>query len=141
MNSTLKAELLVEGFAEGQVCYLDEPLSFSGGLNSGTGRVTERWHPQFDAILTGKVLVMPSGRGSSSGSAVLAEALRRGTGPCAIVLSERDGLVSAGAIVSNDLYDQNCPVVLVSHEDRVKLVDGKTVRVEASMTSSAIQFL
>ena len=43
-------------------------------------------HPQRGASVTGRILVMPSGRGSSSSSYVLAEAIRAGTAPAAIVL-------------------------------------------------------
>ncbi|MEZ5801729.1 MAG: DUF126 domain-containing protein [Nitratireductor sp.] len=48
--------------------------------------IIDRWHPQHGQSMRGKVLLMASGRGSSSGSAVLAEAIRLGTGPVAIVL-------------------------------------------------------
>ena len=78
----------------------------AGSLTDGT--------PKYGAVVSGKVLVMRAGRGSSSGSAVLAEALRRGTGPAAILLSERDGIVAAGAIVASRLYGVSCPVFLVS---------------------------
>jgi uncharacterized protein len=127
---TIAAEVLVAGRNEGETLVLDEPLSFSGGLDSATGRVTDRWHPQNGVIVSGKVLVMRAGRGSSSGSAVLAEALRRGTGPAAILLSERDGIVAAGAIVASRLYGVSCPVFLVSADDR--LIAAKSFRLRLS---------
>ena len=64
--------------------------------------------------MTGRVLVMPSGRGSSSSSSVLAESLRLGTGPAAIVLSEPDVIISVGAMAASALYGVVCPVVGVS---------------------------
>ena len=77
----MKAVTLVPGTAEGEVFVLAEPLSFWGGLDATTGEIIDRWHPQSGAILTGRMLLMESGRGSSSGSSVLAEAIRAGTGP------------------------------------------------------------
>ena len=56
---------------------------------------------------------MRAGRGSSSGSSVLAEAIRLGTGPAGIVLLTRDAIVTVGAMVAAELYGKECPVVLV----------------------------
>ena len=67
---------------------LDEPLSFWGGLDPETGTIVEVSHPQRGRSVAGRILVMPSGRGSSSSATVLAEAIRRGTGPAGIVLGE-----------------------------------------------------
>ena len=61
--------------------------------------------------------MMPAGRGSSGGSASLAEALRLGAGPAAILLLERDAIVIVGAIVAAELYGRECPVVLASKGD------------------------
>ena len=52
----------------------------------------------------GRILVMRAGRGSSSGSSVLAEAIRAGTAPAAIVLAERDAILAVGAMVAAELY-------------------------------------
>ena len=68
--------MLIAGEARGTVLALDEPLSFWGGFDAETGTVIDRAHPQVGASLAGRVVVMPFGRGSSSGSSVLAEAIR-----------------------------------------------------------------
>ena len=67
--------------------------------------------PSWGSRVTGRVLVMPSGRGSSSSSSVLAESLRLGTGPAAIVLSEPDVIIAVGAMAAFELYGVVCPVV------------------------------
>ena len=103
----------VKGRAEGEVLVLDEPLSFWGGVDPRTGKVTDPHHPQQGEIISGKVLVMPSGRGSSSSSSVLAEAIRVGTAPAAVVLREPDAIVVLGAIVARELYGATLPVVAV----------------------------
>ena len=64
----------------GLALVLDEPLSFWGGLDPATGALIDTHHPQRGATVAGRVLVMPSGRGSSSSSYVLAEAIRAGHG-------------------------------------------------------------
>src|SRR6185437_7030114 len=75
------AVTLVPGAASGPVLRLDEPLSFWGGLDAATGTIVDRLHPQRGKNVAGRILMMPAGRGSSSGSATLAEALRLGKGP------------------------------------------------------------
>jgi predicted aconitase with swiveling domain len=93
---------------------LERPLSFWGGYDPATGLIIDRAHPQHGESLAGKVVFMPHGRGSGSSSAVLAEALRLGTGPAGIVLAEPDQILVTGALVARLLYDISCPVVLGS---------------------------
>ena len=57
---------------------------------------------------------MPSGRGSSSSSSVLAEAIRAGTAPAAIVLGEADPILALGAIVARELFGTTIPVVVTA---------------------------
>jgi len=105
---------MVPGVAQGDVLCLDEPLSFWGGLDPGTGRIIDRHHPQLDESVVGRVLVMPSGRGSSSASSALCEAIRAGTGPAAIVMAEPDEIIALGAVVADELYGRLVPVVVLA---------------------------
>ena len=108
----LEGRAMVPGAAQGDVLCLDEPLSFWGGLDPETGRITDRHHPQLDEYVVGRVLVMPSGRGSSSASSALCEAIRAGTGPAAIVMAEPDEIIALGAVVADELYGRLVPVVV-----------------------------
>jgi len=103
---------LVPGEATGPVLALEAPLSFWGGIDPANGRVVDVHHPQLGASVTGTILVMPAGRGSSSSSSVLAEAIRAGTAPAAVVLAEPDAIVALGAIVARELYGVAVPVVV-----------------------------
>ena len=109
-----EARTLVAGEATGPALVLTEPLSFWGGIDPATGDVIDPHHPQHGANVRGTVLVMPGGRGSSSSSSVLAEAIRAGVGPAAIVLAEPDPIVALGAVVARELYGSTVPVVLGS---------------------------
>lgn len=120
---------LVAGTAEGPALVLDEPLSLWGGLDPGTGEIVDVRHPQRGANVTGRVLVMPSGRGSSSSSSVLAEAIRAGTAPAAIVLGEADPILPLGAIVARELYRTVVPIVVVTNET---IRSGEVVKVRAA---------
>ena len=89
---------------------LDEPLSFWGGIDPATGVITDQHHPQRGVSLAGKVVVMPSGRGSSSSSSVLAEAVRAGMAPAAILLGRADPIVALGVLVARELYGRGPPL-------------------------------
>jgi predicted aconitase with swiveling domain len=92
---------------------LDEPLSLWGGMDPESGRLIDQRHPQVGAELAGRILVMPSGRGSSSSSSVLAEAIRARTAPAGIVLSEPDGIIALGALIARELYGRSIPVIVL----------------------------
>ena len=129
---------LSPGAASGAPLRLDEPLSFWGGLDPATGRIIDRRHPQRDANVAGRVLMMPAGRGSSSGSAALAEAIRIGVGPAAILLLERDPIVVVGAMVAAELYGRECPVLLADAEDWDRLAAASRLTVEAGPGGATI---
>jgi predicted aconitase with swiveling domain len=134
-----EAVALVPGAASGPVLKLNEPLSFWGGLDSTTGTIIDRLHPQQGAGVTGCILMLPSGRGSSSGSATLAEALRRGNGPAAILMLERDAIVVIGAMVAAELYGLACPVALVDAQDWEALAAAASLTLEAGPDGAAIR--
>jgi hypothetical protein len=120
------------------VLVLDDPLSLWGGLDPRDGRVIDPHHPQTGAVATGRVLVMPTGRGSSSSSYVLAEAIRAGTGPAAIVLLEADPILALGSLVAWELYAEAVPVVVADAATYSALVSGIDVTVEAGPAGASI---
>jgi len=125
---------LVSGRATGGTLVLSEPLSFWGGIDPATGLIVDRLHPQAGEDTRGKILVMPTGRGSSSSSSVLAEAIRSGTGPAGIVLFEPDHMLALGALVASELYGLEVPVVVLG-ERYGSLRDGLVLTVEADAAS------
>ncbi len=137
-SHTVPATTLVPGRADGPAFVLREPLSFWGGLDSVSGRIIDRWHPQHGASLAGRILVMESGRGSSSGSSVLAEAIRLGTGPVGIVLLTRDAIVTVGAMIAQELYAASCPVVLARADDWNAIASCRRLRIEAGSGDAVI---
>jgi uncharacterized protein len=102
---------LVGGTAVGELLRLTEPLSLWGGLDPETGLVVDRNHPQLGMSVTDAILAMPHGRGSSSSSSILAEALRLGTAPAGFVLASPDSILVIGSLVATRLYGTVCPIV------------------------------
>lgn len=125
----VNSRVLLAGTAEGQVLVLGEPLSFWGGLDAQTGVVIDKRHPQVGESIAQRVLAMRSGRGSSSSSSVLAEALRAGTGPTAVLLREPDEIVLVGAMVVQLLDGLTMPVVLLEPGAYDSLTSGAMIHV------------
>jgi len=113
----------------GRALVLDEGLSLWGGMDPATGLVIDAHHPQHGASLTGRIVVMPSGRGSSSSASVLAEAVRARTAPAAIILGEPDLILSIGSAVAEELYGIVVPVVVMEADDLASITDGAAVRI------------
>ena len=132
-------DVLVPGEAIGTVFRLDEPLSFWGGLDPTTGTIIDERHPQLGQNLTGLVLAMTYGRGSSSSTGVLAEAIRLGTAPMAIVMTEPDMIVALGAMVANEMYGTTCPVIVVDATVFEILTTG--TRVEITEGGTAVEIV
>lgn len=122
--NTWRATPHVPGAARGPVLVLDEPLSFWGGVREADGTIIDVHHPQRGACVAGRVVVMPGGRGSSSSSSVLAELVRGGVAPAAILLATPDPILALGAMVGELLYERTVPV-LVLDEATYAAVQGR----------------
>ena len=84
------APLVAANDVEGELLVLQEPLSFWGGLDPGTGQIVDVHHPQYGVCMRNKLLVLPGTRGSTAGPGALLETLFQGNGPLAIILSQPD---------------------------------------------------
>jgi len=110
---SFQTHILVGGQAEGETLVLPEALSFWGGLDPKTGDIIDRRHPSLGENVTGRILVLPIGRGSSSASSILLEAVRVGTAPAAIITAETDAILALGAAVAREMYAKSPPVVVL----------------------------
>jgi hypothetical protein len=126
----LTASVLVTGDASGELLVLDRPLSLWGGVDAERGVITSQHHPQRGLSLPGRVVVMPVVIGSSSSSSVLAEMLRRGTGPAALVLGHPDSILAIGSIVAERLYRRGCPIVVLGPAGMAALAGAHRARVQ-----------
>lgn len=125
----MRGRVLAAGAAQGRALVLREPLSLWGGMDPASGELIDVNHPQRGSRLSGRVLVMPAVRGSSSASSVLAEAVRAGSHPAAILLGEPDLILAVGAAVAEELYGVRVPVLVLSPGELRTIADGATVRV------------
>jgi predicted aconitase with swiveling domain len=125
----VRGTVLADGVASGTALVLEEPLSLWGGVDPGTGSIVDVRHPQRGRSVTGRVLVMASVRGSSSSSSILAETVRAGFAPAAILLGEPDLILAVGAAVAEELYGIRLPVVQLPLAELRTIRDGAPVSV------------
>ena len=96
---TEAARSILGGQASGPVIATQEPLSFWGGVDPATGCIIDVHHPLHGRCITGAVLMMPSTRGSCTGSGVLLDLALTGRAPAALVFSEPEDVVTLGALL------------------------------------------
>jgi len=125
----IQGRALVAGEVEAEVLATDEPISFWGGYDQATGEIIDRRHPLSGANAAGKVLVLPLTRGSSTTTAVLLEAVRRGTAPAALITDGVDRFLTLASVVADEMYGKPIPVVAVDEADFESLLVARRARV------------
>lgn len=132
LDSAMKAQVLFAASAKGEIMVLTDWLSFGGGLDPESGRISDQSHPQVGHCITNKILVLPGVRGSAGSPSTLAESLRLRTGPGAVILGEAETSSLAAAFVANELYRIRIPVLVVSKLDYGEMRSGQIIRIEES---------
>lgn len=123
------ARTLHKGAAEGEVLALTAPLSFWGAFDPRTGIIIDIHHPQQGQCMSGKILTMRETRGSGTAPGGMAEAIRLGTAPAAIILVKPDINLAIGAMVAETLYGRSCPVVSVNEDDYRRLTEAPALAI------------
>jgi len=134
-STSLLGRSLVAGAAQGALLFADVGLSFWGGVDPFSGEVIDRHHPLSGQYLGGRVLAIPSGRGSCTGSSVLMELISNGHAPAALVLAEPDEILTLGVVVSQTLFEGSLPVLCIGREAFDALRGKAFARVEDALLS------
>ncbi|MFX1479202.1 MAG: DUF126 domain-containing protein [Promethearchaeota archaeon] len=91
---------IYKGIAEAEAIVTKDGISFYGGVDPDTGKVVEVGHELEGQSVTGKVLVFPTGKGSTVGSYTMYRMKKNNTAPAAIVNREIDTIIAVGCIIS-----------------------------------------
>ncbi len=121
--------VVVPGRAQGPVLAADEALSFWGGVDPATGRVIDIHHPLHGALLSGAILLMPTSRGSCSGSGVLLDMALTGRAPAALVFCADEDVLTLGALVAREMFEVAVPVVRVPPDAFRQLAQAKSAAI------------
>jgi len=96
----LEGRKIYKGIAEGEAIVTRDGISFYGGVDPDSGRVVEVGHELEGQSVAGKVLVFPSGKGSTVGSYTMYRMMKNNTAPAAIVNEQIDTIIAVGCIIS-----------------------------------------
>lgn len=121
---------LVPGCAQAALLHADVGLSFWGGVDPFSGEVIDCHHPLSGQVIAGKVVAIPSGRGSCTGSSVLLELILNGHAPAALVFADTEEILTLGVLVAQLLFGRSLPVVSVGQQAFEALRDARYLRVE-----------
>ena len=96
----LHGRKIYQGRVQGEALVTSMGISFFGGVDPDTGVVVEKGHELEGQSISGKVLVFPTGKGSTVGSYTLYRLKREGLAPLAIVNAECETITAVGCIIS-----------------------------------------
>jgi hypothetical protein len=117
------------GSVEGEALTTTMGISFYGGIDPETGQVMEKGHALEGQSIGGKVLVFPTGKGSTVGSYTLYRLKKAGNAPAAILNAESETITAVGCIISGIPCVDHIPIEQITTGMRVR-VDGEDGIVE-----------
>ena len=100
-------------------------ISFYGGVDPETGIITEAGHDLYGQSLAGRVLVFPTGKGSTVGSYILYQLKHNGTAPTAIINANCETITAVGCIISE--------IPCIDQVDLSQLQTGMQLLVDADL--------
>jgi len=130
----INARSIARGKATGEALVSTAPIGFLGGVDPATGIVIEKGHPLEGKCISGKILVFPSGKGSTVGSYVMLQLAKNRKAPAAIINVSAEPIIAVGAIISHiPMVDKAEKDVYAILKDGMKVtVDGGTGTVSIS---------
>ncbi|HWA46444.1 MAG TPA: DUF126 domain-containing protein [Hypericibacter adhaerens] len=137
MTGVFQGGIQIEGEARGRILKLGKPISFWGGVDPVTGRISDPRHPNHEAELKDRVLVLPGMIGSSSSSYIMLELMAKRLAPAALIVAEPDAILGLGVVVAREMNYGSIPVLVLPHERQAELADGAEVSIRRDGTIRA----
>jgi uncharacterized protein len=123
----LKGRIIFKGKAKGQALVTKDQISFFGGVDPEKGIVTEKGHELEGKSIAGRILVFPSGKGSTVGSYGLFRLKKNGVAPAGMINKECEAIVAVGAIISEIPMVDKVDITRIKTGDKIQ-IDGDTVK-------------
>lgn len=123
----LKGKCLNPGIAEGTAVVTAIPFSFLGEFDASSGKIISPRQQHFGESVAGKILVVPTGKGSSGGPHVTYSARLQGTLPAGMIVAENEPILAAGIITAD------IPAVTNLDKDPTKVIKtGDYIKMDAT---------
>lgn len=123
---TLMGRVIKAGHTQGSALVSPEPIGFFGMVDAESGIVIEKGHPLEGQSVSGRVLVFPTGKGSTVGSYSIYRLAKAGLAPVAMINAESEPIVAVGAIISDIPMVDKVDIHQIQTGDLVS-VDGEQV--------------
>lgn len=127
---------IIQADAVGAIVHCSDGLSFWGGVDPDTGVVIDAHHPQHGTPLAGKILMMPTSRGSCSGSGVFLQLALNGQAPAALVFCDTEEVLTLGAIIAARLFGKTIPVLRLSRAAFATLAQAAQASIRGNVLSA-----
>ena len=124
------AIIYVQNDVDSDIVICDEGLSFWGGVDPNTGVIIDTHHPNCGEKLSGKIVLMPTSRGSCSGSGVLLQLAQNGNAPAALIFRETEDVLTLGAMIAERLFDKNIAVLRLVPKIYNLLSEEKSAKID-----------
>ena len=124
------AIIYVQNDVDSDIVICDEGLSFWGGVDPDTGVIIDTHHPNCGEKLSGKIVLMPTSRGSCSGSGVLLQLAQNGNAPAALIFRETEDVLTLGAMIAERLFDKNIAVLRLVPKIYNLLSEEKSAKID-----------
>ena len=123
----MQGRSIYPGNAQGEALVTTQAISFFGGVDPETGVVVERGHELEGKCISGKVLVFPTGKGSTVGSYTLYRLKRNGHAPLAILNAECETITAVGCIIAEIVCVDRLPIHEIASGSLVSIDDDVVV--------------
>ena len=125
MSERLHGRTIYPGKASGKVLATRMAISFFGGVDPDTGVVLEKGHELEGQSVCGRVLVFPTGKGSTVGSYTLYRLKHNGAAPAGIINQDCETITAVGCIIAE--------IPCLDQVDISRLSNGMLVRLDADL--------
>ena len=130
------ALLIVPANVEAEVIVCEEGLSFWGGVDPDNGVVIDAHHDLHGQSIAGKIVLMPTSRGSCSGSGVLLQLALNDCAPAALIFREDEEVLTLGAVIASHMFDRTVGVARLANTQYDTLRLKKAATLQGKMLTS-----
>ena len=124
----LKGRIISRGTVQEEALVTSQPISFYGGVDPNTGEIIEKGHELQGKSVKGKILVFPTGKGSTVGSYTLYRMKKNGVAPAGMINRECETVVAVGAIISEIPCVDKIDISQIKTGDEIR-IDGDVVTI------------
>ena len=124
------ATIYVQNEVDSDIVVCNEGLSFWGGVDPDTGVIIDIHHSNCGEQLSDKIVLMPTSRGSCSGSGVLLQLAQNGKAPAAIIFRESEDILTLGAMIAERLFNKKIAILRLEPQIYEILSEQKSAKID-----------